>query len=262
MKYIGDKIVVIKNTGNLKDLNIIFDLDETLINTKCFPLHKREIAQSIYDESTPMIHSYSDNIYYYVIIGRSGLLKILQELKSHFNIYVYTNGTYSYAKEVCDCIENKQKENIFTGIISRANKYGSQRKYFGILPNFTFNNTIIIDDRSDVWDTVEHGNLIKIREYIHISNYENGNDTDLYILKDLLLKYKMHINENNICSIINLIKNNYNDQLQLQSPFQTSLQSPVQLSLQTPSQASFLENDELNGILMDQSLCSKKFYFV
>jgi RNA polymerase II subunit A-like phosphatase len=228
MKFLGDKTIV-EHRKNEKNLNLILDLDQTLIHTEIEYVRDKQkelpLLLSPYDTNnkrksnlkklknlhSSIICEYKEHAYNYRVHGRLGLIHSLKELKDHFNIYIYTNGTYSYASNICKYIEKMAKEYLFSGIIARSSSLSSERKYIYILPYFNLYNTIIIDDRYDVWDIDNHYNLIQIREYIYKSHLEHAKDNDLCVLKELLLENKNYVSENNLHHIIENIKYHYNN---------------------------------------------------
>jgi RNA polymerase II subunit A-like phosphatase len=168
MHFLEDK-TIIENKKNEKNLNLILDLDQTLIHTEIEYLKNKQTENLFLSGSyrtnnkrkpnfkklknlhSSIICEYKDNTYNYRVHGRLGLINILKELKDHFNIYIYTNGTYTYALNICKYIEKIANEDLLSGIIARSSKHSSERKYIYILPYFNIYNTIIIDDRYDVW---------------------------------------------------------------------------------------------------------------
>jgi TFIIF-interacting CTD phosphatase-like protein len=163
MIFSGDKTIV-ENKKNEKFLNLILDLDQTLIHTEIeyiknikkkylsllnslsfSPYYKGKKEKSkLKNLHSSVICEYKENMHNYRVHGRLGLIHVLKELKYHFNIYIYTNGTYSYASNICRYIEKKANEDLFSGIIARSSNLSSERKYIHILPYFNLYNTIKI----------------------------------------------------------------------------------------------------------------------
>jgi TFIIF-interacting CTD phosphatase-like protein len=214
--FIQDKIIMEKTNHIFKNLNLIFDLDQTLVHTLITPINDSPKKEKTYFDKlytnlqSFIICEYDSLSRNYKVYGRKGIIEILVELKDYFNIYIYTNGLYSYAQKISDSIERLANGEIFAGLISRASQFSTEQKYIEVLPHFNINNTIIIDDRDDIWCINVHNNLIQIKEYIYGSNIDYFRDNDLLILKDLLLRYKDSIQDTNIHQIISFIKLSYN----------------------------------------------------
>lgn len=238
MQIIDDKIFFEFKKRNDKYFNLILDLDQTLIHTEISPvdnhLHNLFDNTSFYSSLSSnfnlskymrplrrrgrnnilrnchptILFEYTQDFCHYKVHGRKDLFLFLMELCKYFNIYIYTNGTHDYAKNICDFIVSKIGDHVITGIISRKNSFSSERKYISILPYFNKNNSIIVDDRKDVWDGELHENLILIKEYVY-NSIEHMRDNDLEIIKGLLMFYKDYINNQNLPSVIKHIENKY-----------------------------------------------------
>jgi TFIIF-interacting CTD phosphatase-like protein len=217
---VNDKHISLFLPRNDDLLNLVLDLDQTLINTevkrndtsrkKFFDriiLNRICRDNFIVQHKHNLIHSsklfeYNVNEDRFVVHARKGIFMFLEELSRHFNIYIYTNALSSYAHKICKKIELGLGKNVFVGIISRLNLQSSQMKYVNIFPYLHESNTIIIDDRVDVWDSKMYNNIIQIREYCHTPSIKHFLDGDLILLKNLILAHVL----NNKISIIDSVQ--------------------------------------------------------
>jgi len=117
---------------------------------------------------------------------RPHLLEFLKFLIPRFNIYISTHGVETYAKSIVEkliiAIKNQKFDLKICGIQYREN-YSSichqkSLKYF----NLDLSNTIIIDDRTDVWEECCKQNIIKIKKYYGPVDYEGYSDDELLII--------------------------------------------------------------------------------
>jgi TFIIF-interacting CTD phosphatase-like protein len=205
MNVFNDRHIIIFKERDEKLYNLILDLDQTLIHTKI-----------IYNPDKDTINSeknlckFTLNNYCHTVYTRKNLFSFLNSLKEHYNIYIYTDGTDEYALNIYYHL-NKNAENAIVGIISRNSKNHQKPltpKNLDILPCFDILNTIIIDDRHDVWHKNSLRNLIQIKEYIY--DPEINHDEHLDALRDLLITYKENMTDELFHDIIHEINTLYN----------------------------------------------------
>jgi TFIIF-interacting CTD phosphatase-like protein len=209
---VGDKVVHERQENNLQKLNLLLDLDSTIIysikhknnNNYNFNDFNNETCLSVLCE-----HFTKDSIYQ--IHVRNNFADFLLELNNHFNIYIYTMATFDYASTVCDSIENILKIPLFSGIIARHGDHIGQFKYFYSLKHLNENNTIVIDDNTDVWIDDHKKNLIKIKRFKYISFEEYLEDKNLSILQNLILNFIDDMKSNDFHETIKTINICYQD---------------------------------------------------
>jgi RNA polymerase II C-terminal domain phosphatase-like 3/4 len=193
---VGDKVVFEKKQNDNMKLNLLLDLDNTLIHSKKSK-NENEIK---YEEGFNILCEFQTQNNYYQVFVRNGLIDFLNEIKDKFNIYIYTMGTFDYATFIYKSIEILMDNDIFCGIIARDGDHAGQYKYFYILNHLDNNNTIVIDDTKNIWIDEHKKNLIVIQKFKH--DYKKI-DNDLEILKILLCDIK----KENIYDIYELITN-------------------------------------------------------
>jgi TFIIF-interacting CTD phosphatase-like protein len=201
-KFIGE---------NNKKLNIVLDLDNTIIYTIIFD--SKDISKIKYYE----IFKNNNLLGKFVIMQKTYLVYIrpyftyfLNTIKIYFNLYIYTNSQEIYCKNVINLLRNKYLYFEIKKIISRNNNYSLIKQLSLICDNiddlhFMTNNlnynefvnkTIIIDDNIDIWK-FDKENLINVNSF-----NESTNKTNLY--KDEILDDTLLILANRIFIIYNL----------------------------------------------------------
>lgn len=206
---VGDKVVFEKNENDTKKLNLLLDLDSTIIHSKKYKKNVTNDISYADDICSTVICEYESSHHFYHIHIRNNSLEFLIEMKKSFNIYIYTMGVFEYALSVCRSIEQLVGHDIFSGIIARDGDSNGQSKYFHVLNHLTIDNTIIVDDNRNVWIEENRKNLIKINQFSY-QNYENYLiDNDLQILKDLIVNFKENIMHVGIHQVIDTIDSCY-----------------------------------------------------
>ena len=158
-----------------KKFNLVLDVDETLVHTLIFddvyldyliklpdydkqniitdqPEIKNILEINGHINTDPLFLTYMRiDRYHYIVMMRPGLIEFLLNMNKYFNIYVYSLGTTEYINEILSKITDMIGYNIFH--IVMANPVYGQRFYKKYLTNLKLSktNTLIIDDRADVW---------------------------------------------------------------------------------------------------------------
>ena len=189
-----------------KNFNIILDIDETLIktyiyddsfidNAKKLISFEQNILFDIYrgleyivndetsiDDSLYLIHYNIKNIYYVIFI-RPNLYEFIQYIDSFFNIHIYSLGSYDYILRILKCLEGKIGYKFYNSFITNNNLMSLRTKHMSNIFLSTY-NTLIIDDRYDVWKYDKHI-LYNIKSY---NNYDI-NDNELLKLMHIIQNY-------------------------------------------------------------------------
>ena len=152
-----------------KKINLVLDLDETFI--KCL---KQKVDSPLFRGSFIL----GDEHFIYI---REGVESFIDEMSDIYNLYVYSNGTKKYVDNVCRMFHNNKK---FSGVYSRdySDNYVKSLERIGLKKE----NTLILDDRMDVWNPSCHSSLIPILPF----TYQYGRFFHVYELK--YIKYKIH----------------------------------------------------------------------
>jgi TFIIF-interacting CTD phosphatase-like protein len=197
---VGDKVVLEKKVNDKEKLNLLLDLDGTIIHTKEYNKGEKIKYKNEFDMN--VLCEYASGGYGYQIYLRNFSVDFLKNIKNKFNLYIYTMGDFNYASIVCNSIEKLINDNIFNGIISSHGNYNGQKKYFHVLNHFSNKNTIVIDDNKDIWLDEHKNNLIKIKEFKYESYDNYIMDNNLYNLSQLFDLFHNNNLEEMIQSII------------------------------------------------------------
>jgi TFIIF-interacting CTD phosphatase-like protein len=158
--------------------NLVLDLDETLV--------KSIINFKVFDTSFKGDFKLNGNVYN--VYFRNNVENFIDEMFEYFDIYIYSNGTQDYVINVINMFRNKNKiKNIFARKDLNENMIKSLLKY-----NLVTKNTLIIDDRLDIWDkeSVKRVLCIKKFEY-HPFKFSNKNC--LNNISGIIKKYYQYI---------------------------------------------------------------------
>jgi len=157
-------------------LNIVLDLDETIINTLI--VDKKELPGLLNQELCIGSFTFDNNdIFHYVVFVRPNLYDFLNYLDDNFNIYIYTNACEEYAINAINLISKNITYFSIKKIQARITN-NVTLKTLKTLDNFglTKSNTLIIDDRSDVWDFEYRDIILQIDPYYaphYVINYKS-----------------------------------------------------------------------------------------
>ena len=150
-----DKYDYIKN-GIFEKINIILDLDNTLIHTfipspeetnfvfnKLLNLNKEKNIFKI-----DLINNNKNFVVYFIL--RKGIKNFFNKLKYFCNFYINSSGRIEYVKAIAKKIEKECNIKI-TKIIAREDEKANIFKNFNEF-EIDYSNSIIIDDKIDVWN--------------------------------------------------------------------------------------------------------------
>ena len=164
-----------------KKLNIILDLDQTLISAEpskefSFTKNKNKVKK----------FNFHDMIGYYIIFERPGLQDFLDYLFKNFNVSVWTAATKEYALFVIEKVILKNSERKLEYVFhSEHCKYSKKNargpKDLNVLweiyklPGYNKKNTIIIDDLKEIFE-IQKKNCINIKPFYFIEENSNTDD--------------------------------------------------------------------------------------
>lgn len=169
-------------------VNIILDLDETLIHTvKISNVFNKKLAESV-------DFWFKINDQYFWIVKRPGLALFMDFVFRHFTVGIWTAAEKDYAKEVCRNILSHDQISKCKFIYSRNFCYLDSsvapinftkplEKIYQQHPTFNKINTIMIDNNSHVMRYNQHNG-------IHVPDYTGDpNDRVLYQLRNMMIQY-------------------------------------------------------------------------
>lgn len=204
MTIIGYRVTTFNIIHDDNKPNLILDLDQTIIDVEY-----NYSENKLNNKSMLYFHDFGNNNKC-IIHGRKYIFDFLKNMKDKFNIYIYTNGIEPYAQKFHDYIHEKMELDFFSGIVSRDINNGNY--FIKTLEdlshrNITEKNSIIIDDRVDIWNNIYHNNIINIDVYRY---YEYDVDEKLQILNEIIDECYKNINDENIQEVIKTINRKYN----------------------------------------------------
>lgn len=147
----------INNDNNNNKLNLVLDLDNTLIYSIQFP--KISQKKYIYDNTFKILFK-DMNIEtirlpneIYVFKFREGLKSFFKETNKFCNYYIYTASMIYYAEQIIEKLKKQFKIKI-KGIM--ANRDLKNRDLYKNLEkiNLNSNNSIILDDNCYAWEKI------------------------------------------------------------------------------------------------------------
>ncbi len=141
---------VIMRKYNKKKINIILDIDQTLIFSKDEMHIDPKMKNELIKDSNPIIvpnETQKDNPYRLLFDYRPKLKEFLEGLSKFCNFYVCTLAKENYAKMIIYRIKNEFGIEIpDENIVATINVKG-----FELFNGIEVNNTIIFDDTANVW---------------------------------------------------------------------------------------------------------------
>ena len=189
----------INNNDDNKKLNLVLDLDNTLMYSIEFPKipNKKDIHDYTFKILFKDINIETIRIKneIYVFKFREGLKSFFQETNKFCNYYIYTASIMDYAKQIIEKIKNKFKISI-KGIM--ANKDLKNRDLYKNLEkiNLKSENSIILDDNCYAWKN-NLSNLLLSKRFF-----------DYQMMNFLFINYSKEIGDYNF---IIQNKNNHNE---------------------------------------------------
>lgn len=186
-----------KNSKKSKKINIVLDLDNTLIYSYVYALYKKMNAKGVsWLKSFPKYEMDND----YVVCERPHLQPFLTWLFKNFNVMVWSAASPDYVEFIVKNVILSHKNRNLDRIFNSAHCDESQSKYNGDTKNLnllwdTYDfegygpyNTLIIDDMKHVIDCQPY-NAIRIKKFV-ADEKRQADDT----LKDIKKKLN-HINK-------------------------------------------------------------------
>ncbi|XP_050222792.1 RNA polymerase II C-terminal domain phosphatase-like 4 [Mercurialis annua] len=140
-----------------KKLILVLDLDETLLHHTARGSVTKEIESFQDVFRVKLTNSCSCTVKL-----RPFVLDFLEQASTMFELYVYTNSSPHYAKEMVKLLDPDNKY-FNTRLISRVDSTVPGRKNLDIVMGQE-RAVVILDDRTDVWP-VNKGNVIQVQSY-------------------------------------------------------------------------------------------------
>lgn len=145
-----------------KKLVLVLDIDHTLLHATKNPLAELAYANSEIAFDTFKIHFENSVKQPYYVKLRPGLRDFLSSLKHHYHIALYTMGLRPYAEKVMAVID-PDDSIIQQRALCRDDHPTTMIKSLQRLFPCDESAVVVVDDRSDVWDTPE--NVIQCHKF-------------------------------------------------------------------------------------------------
>ncbi|KAI8382261.1 HAD-like domain-containing protein [Blakeslea trispora] len=174
-----------------RKLSLILDLDQTILHASCD--HKENHAQE--EADIQFVLPENSNTIYHVKL-RPGLEHFLKEVDKLYELHIYTMGTRDYAEAIAKEID--PTGSIFKQRILSRDESGSvtQKKLQRLFP-CDISMVVVLDDRSDIWNSAS--NLVRIKPYEFFTHHsitqtvaEKNDDPDLQTDNELMVVLKVH----------------------------------------------------------------------
>ena len=206
-----------------KKINIFLDLDQSIISGEVLPNNEEEIDEDddeeIYDiekhKKKAMKFDFHNMENYYVIFARPGLQSFLDFLFKHFNVSVWTAASKDYALFIIDKIiiaghKDRKLDYVFFNYHCKASdKLTGGTKSLSIMwdlikdPKYNKNNTYILDDYDEVFNTQPDNTIIA--KPFHFTEEGSENDDFLEQLKEKFKKLKKDMEKGKNEKVISVI---------------------------------------------------------
>lgn len=172
----------ISSADTSKKFTLVLDLDETIIHT--ITTYGEKPIEDYPPDNILLQYSNEPFNTHYAIFCRPGVIEFLNEMSKLFKINVYTNALFIYAEKIVDELHSKLgRVNIIEKIYARNPSTSIYNKSLRHVTDIDIENTIIIDDRLDVWP-FHHVHVIKIRPYLN--PFVDFGNIDLFLLINVL----------------------------------------------------------------------------
>ncbi len=219
----------IEETNN--KLNIVLDLDNTIIYTKIFD-SKDTFKIKFYElfKNNNLLGKFVIMQKTYLVYIRPYFIYFLNTIKMYFNLYIYTNSQEVYCNNIINLLRKKYLHFEIKKIICKKKNSSSIKQLSLFCDNiddlhFMTNNlnydefiekTVIIDDNIEVWK-FDKENLINVNSFnesmykIDFYKHEIFDDTLLILTNRLFIIYNLYFsnsgeNNNDIKKLISKYK--------------------------------------------------------
>ena len=174
---LGNKINNILSQNKCDKLNIILDVDQTLIYSK--EVNEKEILVYSSNKSSDshfIEFFFNNKKYFYFIQVRKGIKNFITKLSPYCNFFINSMANPLYIKEVLNLLN--QKYNLSLNNNGLSNVFITHQNSKKTLPpEITKNgNFLILDDNICAWDESYFSNIISVRKFY--GSYNSINSTE------------------------------------------------------------------------------------
>lgn len=182
MCHTNKKEEIILEYNTLYRLNLVLDLDETLLHSIVIKNNNELVAY--YSIMKNLVVHYVRNDEHMFIFYRPYILDFIRTVADLFDLYIYTNGTHFYVDIIIHFLVDKLGYNPFKKIQCRDKTSKEYSKYLSVL-DLSASDTIILDDHHFVW-MFDKDNQILIKEFLGPEKNDYLDDDDLLVVLDML----------------------------------------------------------------------------
>jgi TFIIF-interacting CTD phosphatase-like protein len=203
----------------MKTINVFLDLDQTVISSELLDTNQADDGDRIYNIEDNLekarMFNFQNMEGLYVIFERPHLQPFLTFLFANFNVSVWTAASQDYANfivkniVIADHPERKLEYFLCNYHGKKSSCMFSGSKDLKMLwecykiPGYTKDNTIILDDYDEVWNT-QMENCIIAKEFCYFTE-DSEEETFLVKLQELLQKQILDSTDLNLPEVIKSI---------------------------------------------------------
>jgi len=165
--------------GTKEKLNLIVDLDETLLNSAGVSwTFDESTLKHIPKEFIREIQNEGDGMRVIVVL-RPYYKQFLERLARYYNIYAYSHGRWDYVEKVLNIIDEDKlyinRDTIFKNLGQVGKSTTKNISGLGLV-NKEADKTVILDDQKYIWEVASKKVLpskkfIPLKEYMHEEKY-------------------------------------------------------------------------------------------
>ncbi|KAL9226456.1 hypothetical protein vseg_002267 [Gypsophila vaccaria] len=147
-----------------KKLNLILDLDNTLLNSKQTEKFTSKDKQRVVSNPKNLYEVEGESR---MVKLRPGAREFLKKARDMFELSIYTMGTRDYAHKMADLLavgSGLDGRSMFGKIISREDCTEVGKKGLDVVLS-SKRVVLIVDDKEDVWEDSCKANVVKIKSY-------------------------------------------------------------------------------------------------
>jgi hypothetical protein len=204
---------------NMKTINVFLDLDQTVISSELLDTNEADDGEKIYNIEDNLekarMFNFQNMEGLYVIFERPHLQPFLTFLFANFNVSVWTAASQDYANFIVKNIviadhperkleyflcnyHGKKSSSMFNGSKDLKMLWECYK-----IPGYTKDNTIILDDYDEVWNT-QMDNCIIAKEFSYFTE-DSEEETFLVKLQQLLQEQILDSTDLNLPEVIKSI---------------------------------------------------------
>ena len=183
----------LKNNKQVSKLNLILDIDETVVNSITYIENFQMQTFKAYLEKNR--DNFSDYYFHFLLnskevycVIRPGIYDFLRNISRYYNIYVYSHGSTSYIEELIKKIDPQQeyirRDKMFTNRGDLGIKLKKKELKYLYSEEEEIKKTIILDDLRIVWENSQHDRVIISKKFIPFKDFMDKSKIDNFYLSN------------------------------------------------------------------------------